>query len=319
MAGIGSTITAAISPPSRANSSRSAASSSSGSTRVSPANGRRHAGRRRAAEGREPGARGDQQVIGVAVVAAGELDDQVAPGGAARQADGAHHRLGAGGDAAHLLEPGIGGDHRLGELDLGGAGRAVGRAARAPPRRSRRAPRGARGRGSAAPRSRRSRGSARPSTSSISAPSARAHEERRAADRAKGAHRRVDAAGEDTLSALEPGPRERSGAQLAPDVPITPRRPPRATRRAVVELLGLGAELGERVAVAGGEEALAPPTMPCSAARPRSPSVGRWAKRRARVSAQRSTASRAAPSSGDALAWRAGARPLRARSRGSAG
>ena len=39
-----------------------------------------HAGRGRAPEGGEPGAGRDQQVIGVAVIAAGELDDQVAPG-----------------------------------------------------------------------------------------------------------------------------------------------------------------------------------------------------------------------------------------------
>ena len=65
-----------------------------------------HAGGGGPAEGGEPGARGHQQVIGVAVIAAGELDDQVAAGGGARHADGAHDRLGAGGDEAHLLEAG---------------------------------------------------------------------------------------------------------------------------------------------------------------------------------------------------------------------
>ena len=46
----------------------------------------------------------DQQAIDVAVIAAGELDDDIAAGEAARQANGAHRRLGAGADHAHHLD-----------------------------------------------------------------------------------------------------------------------------------------------------------------------------------------------------------------------
>ena len=63
------------------------------------------------------------------VIAAGELDDQVAPREGTRHADGAHDRLGPGRHAAHLLDRRIPADHALGELHLGLARRAVGRAA----------------------------------------------------------------------------------------------------------------------------------------------------------------------------------------------
>ena len=46
----------------------------------------------------------DQQRVGMAVVAALELDDLVAAGGAARQPQRAHRRLGARADQAHLLD-----------------------------------------------------------------------------------------------------------------------------------------------------------------------------------------------------------------------
>ena len=55
-----------------------------------------HAGRARDAERRGAGAGGDEQAVGVAVVAAVELDDLVAAGEAAREAQRAHRRLGAG-------------------------------------------------------------------------------------------------------------------------------------------------------------------------------------------------------------------------------
>ncbi len=64
----------------------------------------RHAGRRRVAEGEQAAARFHQQRIGVAVVAAFELDDLVASRGAARQAQGAHGRFRARRDQAHLLD-----------------------------------------------------------------------------------------------------------------------------------------------------------------------------------------------------------------------
>ena len=65
----------------------------------------------------------------MAVIAAGELDDDVASGGAPGQAHGAHHRFGAGGYEAHLFDTRIGGDHLLGQFDLHGGRRPEGRAA----------------------------------------------------------------------------------------------------------------------------------------------------------------------------------------------
>jgi hypothetical protein len=56
----------------------------------------RHAGAGGVAEGGQARAGLDQQGVGMAVVAAFELDDLAAAGGAARQADGAHAGLGAG-------------------------------------------------------------------------------------------------------------------------------------------------------------------------------------------------------------------------------
>ena len=64
----------------------------------------RHAGRRRHAEGRGAGAGGDQKGVAVAVVAALELDELVAAGGGAGEAQGGHRGLGAGVDQAHHLD-----------------------------------------------------------------------------------------------------------------------------------------------------------------------------------------------------------------------
>ena len=64
-------------------------------------------------------------MIRMAVVAAGELHDEVATGRRARDADRAHHRLGAGRHEAHLLETRIGAGDALRQLDFALAGRAV--------------------------------------------------------------------------------------------------------------------------------------------------------------------------------------------------
>src|SRR6202042_2391344 len=69
-------------------------------------------------------------MVGVTVIAAGELDDQVARGEGARYADRAHHGLGARGYEAHLLGRRVGCHHALGEFHLTWTGSAVGRAAR---------------------------------------------------------------------------------------------------------------------------------------------------------------------------------------------
>ena len=128
-AGTGS-ITAAMRSPSAAKSASSAPSSSSGRTRVRPAKGagmpRSSAARRSPAPSRRrPGG------IDVAVVAAGELDDEVAAGDAAGQPDGADRRLGAGGDEAHLIEAAVrASTTTVGEVDLEFARCAVGGAVR---------------------------------------------------------------------------------------------------------------------------------------------------------------------------------------------
>ena len=163
--------------------------------------GCRHAGGGRAAEGREAGAGRDQQVIRMPVVAAGELDDQIAPGERARQADGAHDGLGAGGHQPHLLDAGIGGDHALRQLDFRRARCAEGRALTAGLAPRPRPPPDARDPVSAGPRSRRDRDRrGRPHRSG--ARRAAHEEERRAADCAESAHRRVDAPGDDAAGAL---------------------------------------------------------------------------------------------------------------------
>jgi len=66
----------------------------------------RYAGRGRVAEGECAGAGLHQQEVGMAVVAAFELDEFAAPGETARQTDRAHGRLGAGRHQPHLLDAG---------------------------------------------------------------------------------------------------------------------------------------------------------------------------------------------------------------------
>ncbi len=87
-----------------------------------------HAGRGGVAEGEHAAAGFDQQAVGVAVVAAFEFDEQVAPGVAARQADGAHGGFGAGGDEAHHVEAGDEFDELFGQVDFSFCGRAEGEA-----------------------------------------------------------------------------------------------------------------------------------------------------------------------------------------------
>ena len=95
-----------------------------------------HAGRAGDAERRDAGAGRDEQRVGVAVVAAVELQDLAPAGEAARDAQRAHRGLGAGGDEAHLLDRGHVAHDPLGELHLAGAGRAVGGPARRRPSRT---------------------------------------------------------------------------------------------------------------------------------------------------------------------------------------
>ena len=137
---------------------------------------------------------GGEQTVGMAVVIAGEFHDKVTPGGAARQADRRHRRLGARGHEADTLREGHALAHGAGQQRLSFGGCAEGQATRGGlldgchhlgvrVAKQRRAPRA--------------------NKVHIGAPldvgdvcAARARDEARgAADAAEGAHGRVDAAG----------------------------------------------------------------------------------------------------------------------------
>ena len=75
----------------------------------------RNASAIRQVEGGDAGARFRQQPVTMAVVAARELDDLVAPGLAARQAHGGHRRLRTRVDEADALDRGDRGDYTLGQ------------------------------------------------------------------------------------------------------------------------------------------------------------------------------------------------------------
>ena len=87
-----------------------------------------HAGRGRHAEGQQAGAGLHQQGVAMAVVAALELQDARAAGGAAGEAQGAHGRLGAAGAQPHHVQMRHAGAEQLRHRDLGLGGRAVGEA-----------------------------------------------------------------------------------------------------------------------------------------------------------------------------------------------
>ena len=164
-----------------------------------------NAGRAGDAEGRHAGAGFDEKSVGVAVIAALEFDDEFAAGGGAGQADGRHGGLGAGADEAHLFDGGIAGHDALGEIGLGGRGCAeAGRVAR-------RALDGFdHGRKGVAQNHRAPGAEVVDVAVAVGVVEIRAlgalDEGRRAAHGAKGAHRRVDAAGKVALGALLEGP-----------------------------------------------------------------------------------------------------------------
>ena len=94
-----------------------------------------HAGRTRQRQGCHARTGLGEQRIHVAVVAAGKLNNLVAAGHAAGQANRGHGRLGTRGHHAHLLnragDRGVNAvDDQLGQLRLGGARRTEGQAAR---------------------------------------------------------------------------------------------------------------------------------------------------------------------------------------------
>jgi hypothetical protein len=142
-------------------------------------------------------------VIDVTVVAAFELDDELAARRAACEPERAHHGLGAGRDEAHLLDAGIELDDLLGQLDLRPAGRAIGRAL-AHGRLDRLDDRGVRvAEDQRAPGADEVEIVAAVDVGDLRAARARDHE-RLAADCAEGAHGRVDTAGLHAAGACEP-------------------------------------------------------------------------------------------------------------------
>ena len=160
----------------------------------------RHAGARRVAEGGQARAGLDQQRIGVAVVAAFELDELAAAGGAARQAQCAHAGFGAAADQPHLLDAGHQRDDGFGQFDF-----ALGRGAKTEPVNGRLVHRFQHRRVAVAQDHRTPRADVVDVPLALGVPQIGAlrapDETRRAAHRAKGAHRRIHATGNHALRA----------------------------------------------------------------------------------------------------------------------
>ena len=163
---------------------------------------RRHARRRRLAEGERARARLDQQAVSVAVIAAFELHDLRPPRVTARESQRGHRRLGAGAHQPHQLERWEQTAQRLRDLDLAFSRRAERQSVKCGLLHS------AHGIGMRVPEDRRA---PRPDVVDVAlavrVPQVRAfatdEEARRAADRAKGAHGRIDAARDRSLRASE--------------------------------------------------------------------------------------------------------------------
>src|SRR5690606_12241865 len=85
---------------------------------------RRHTRGAGVAERQQAGAGFDQQAVGVTVVAALEVDDLGAAGGAASQADGRHGGFGAGADEANFFQGRQAFDQGFGQLDFSAGGGA---------------------------------------------------------------------------------------------------------------------------------------------------------------------------------------------------
>ncbi|OQA43269.1 MAG: hypothetical protein BWY52_01922 [Chloroflexi bacterium ADurb.Bin325] len=160
--------------------------------------GRGHAGGIGQAQGRHAGAGAHQQHVGVAVVAALELDDLVPPGERARQPQRAHGGLRARVDEAQQLHAGHEALDQPGQLELQRAGRAEARTLR-----GRAAQRGGHTRVRMAEDQRPPREDVIQEAVAVHVveigPFPARDEQRVAAHRAERAHRRVHAAGEQGL------------------------------------------------------------------------------------------------------------------------
>ena len=153
----GSTITAAILSPRVRERRSTAAIELNGSAMVVSANACGHARGIGDAQRRHAGAGLHQQRIDVAVIAAFELDGQVAPGESARHAQRAHGGFGAGVHQAHHLHRRHGLRDQLRQLDFALGGRAEAGADFENLAQRRRSPAAGDGPASAAPRSTRNR------------------------------------------------------------------------------------------------------------------------------------------------------------------
>ena len=143
------------------------------------------------------GARFHKQTVGVAVITAFKLDELVATGNAASESNGGHGRFSAAVDHAHHLDRRHGGDNLFGEFDL----QFVRRAKAGAVRRNRRKRLNNFLVGVA--QNHRSPGAdvideAASINVSDRCAAGALDEQRRAADAAKSAHRRIDAAGDQT-------------------------------------------------------------------------------------------------------------------------
>ena len=165
--------------------------------------GRRgHARARRHPQGGQAAARLGQQAVDRPVVAAGDLDDRLAPRGRPRQAQRAHHGLAPRGGHAQPLDRRERVDHGLGEAHLALGGRAVGGAERQGLLQ------GPQHRGGRVAQDRRAPGGEEVQVADpVGVPDVGAlgagDEERVAPDGAHGPDRRVDAAHQDPPGALE--------------------------------------------------------------------------------------------------------------------
>ena len=178
-----------------------------------------HAGAARDRQGRETGPCLDEQSVRMSVIGAGELDDEIPTGRRPRDANDAHHRLGARRGKAQALDRWHRSLDRLAELDL----ERVRCAEREP------VPRGARDRvDDRRVRVTENRRTPRPDVVDVAPPvgipdvrpRTTFEHERRPADCTKGPHRAVDPAGKERLGALDerraPRGRRRSSHHGAP-------------------------------------------------------------------------------------------------------
>ena len=163
-----------------------------------------HAGGVRKAQGGDTGAGSNEHGVGVAVVAAGELHDDIATALRAGETQCSHHCFGAGVGEAHAIDGADAANDLLGKLDLGRARGAEGE------RVSNGALRGRDDCGVRVTEDGRAPGADEIDVVlALNVSDDRAmragHVRRSSADRTEGTHRRADATGDYLLGTCEPG------------------------------------------------------------------------------------------------------------------